>query len=133
MQRRDRVFRAGLEAGFDRVGCLPLSEAGDPRFEEWLASGMHGEMSYLPRHAPAKTNPERAFPQFRTVVVAAMEYGAGTPAPTDPLVGNISRYALGDDYHDVLKQRMRLADAVAVLDQREAHVTLPVGPEAYPG
>jgi len=103
------VFRAVLEAGFDRVGCLPLSEAGDPRFEEWLASGMHGEMSYLPRHAPAKTNPERAFPQFRTVVVAAMEYGAGTPAPTDPLVGNISRYALGDDYHDVLKQRMRLA------------------------
>lgn len=103
MELRERILQAVLDAGFDRVGCLPLSHAGDAGYAAWIEAGMHGEMGYLHRHASAKADPASAFPEYRSVVVAALEYGESAAPSRDPRIGNISRYALGDDYHDVLK------------------------------
>jgi len=109
VELRERIFATVLDSGFDRVGCLPVSEAGDPRFAEWLAKNYHGEMGYLDRHADAKGDPTAAFPEFRSIVVVALEYGESTPPSPAPTVGNISRYALGDDYHGVMKRRLHAA------------------------
>ena len=117
MELRQRILTAVLEAGFDRVGCLPLSMAGDDGYAEWIDAGMHGEMGYLERHAPVKADPKSGFPEYRSVVVAALEYGESVPPSSDPSVGNISRYALGDDYHEVLKERLiRAADLVRAVE-----------------
>lgn len=110
---RERIFSTVLQSGFDRVGCLPLGDAGDPGFADWIARGFHGEMEYLARHAPSKADPAAAFAEFRSVVVVALEYGEVAAPSPDPRVGNISRYALGDDYHDVMKTRLfSAADAL---------------------
>lgn len=109
MELRERILTSVLDAGFDRAGCIPLSMAGDAGYGEWIGQGMHGEMGYLARHAEAKADPATAFPLYRTVVVAALEYGESVPPSRDPRLGNISRYALGDDYHEVLKQRLSAA------------------------
>ncbi|HMS17687.1 MAG TPA: tRNA epoxyqueuosine(34) reductase QueG [Planctomycetota bacterium] len=100
--------------GFMAAGSLPLSEAHDPRIEAWLAAGYQGTMTYLERHAEVRAHPQDAFAGYRSAVVVALPYGEVGPPSRDPRVGNISRYALGDDYHEVLKERLhRAADLLA--------------------
>jgi epoxyqueuosine reductase len=106
VELREHIFETVKAAGFDRVGCLPLSEAGDAGVRDWIAAGHHGTMGYLERMVDAKERPDRAFPDFRTIVVAVLDYGESIPPHPDPKIGNISRYALGDDYHDVMKRRL---------------------------
>ena len=116
MDLRESIFEAVLAAGFDRVGCLPLEAADDPGLRDWIASGRHGEMKWIERHAAVRDDPSAAFPGYRSVVVAALEYGEVAAAPRDPAVANLSRYALGDDYHGVLKERLlAAADSVRSL------------------
>ena len=105
--QRELMLRVVLAAGFDQAGALPLDMAGDPRIREWLGRGYHGSMAWLERHAPAKTDPAQAFDGFRSLIVAALDYGEVAEPPADPATGNISRYALGDDYHDVLRSRLQ--------------------------
>jgi epoxyqueuosine reductase len=130
MEQRDHVIRTVLAAGFDRVGTLPLHAAGDPNLERWLAAGHHGAMGWMERQAAARKNPQSAFAGFRSAVVACLEYGEVAPAPRDPLIGNISRYALGDDYHDRLKDALfRAADRLrADFPQMQTRAFVDTGP-----
>ncbi|MAG58200.1 MAG: hypothetical protein CMJ83_18085 [Planctomycetes bacterium] len=123
MELAELIFSEVRTAGFDEVGCLPIDDGGDPRYAEWIARGYHGEMGYLERHAAAKQAPAAAFAEFRTIVVCALEYGDVAATPERPSTGNLSRYALGDDYHDVMKKRLfaaadRLRNAVPDLATR---------------
>lgn len=87
--------------GFDLVGIATLGPAKTaPAFDEWIARGYAGEMSYLPRNAEKRRDSRLPFNGATTAIVVAMNYG-GTEPP-----GPIARYARGDDYHDVMLDRL---------------------------
>ena len=87
--------------GFDLVGITTLGPAETAAaFDEWIAHGYAGEMSYLPRNAEKRRDSRLPFDGASTAIVVAMNYG-GTEPP-----GPVARYARGDDYHDVMLDRL---------------------------
>jgi epoxyqueuosine reductase len=118
-----RVRAAGQELGFVRVGFAAIDplELGAERLSAWIEAGRHAEMDYLlegPRH-----DPRRLLAEAKTLIAVALAYPA-TPstvplrasAEGPPLTGIVARYARGEDYHDVMRKKLRrLADAIANL------------------
>src|SRR4051812_5161321 len=100
-----------LGLGFDLVGIAPA--AGPPNGESldsWLAAGYAGEMSYLAGNAAKRQDPTLVVDGARSIIVVGVHYRAAEPDPAlwnDPARGRISRYAWGDDYHDLLLPRLR--------------------------
>ncbi len=95
-----------LELGFDTVGVAPAVPS--PHFDayrQWLAKGYHGTMQYLARHAALKASPDMLMPGARSVVAVTLGYNR----PNDFVPGRprIARYALGRDYHKVLRGKLR--------------------------
>jgi epoxyqueuosine reductase len=87
--------------GFDLAGITPLGPATTAgAFDEWLARGFAGEMSYLPRTAEKRRDSRLPFENTRTAIVVAMNYGGREPS------GPVARYARGDDYHDIVIDRL---------------------------
>lgn len=101
------VKRIGIEAGFDRVGIARAEklDAADRHLREWLSRGFHASMSWMEREPEKRSDPRLIFPEARSVAVFLQNYY--TPhRHTSP--GKISRYAWGDDYHTVLREKMRV-------------------------
>jgi epoxyqueuosine reductase len=87
--------------GFDLVGITPLGPATTAAaFDEWLARGYDGEMSYLARNAEKRRDSRLPFAGATTAIVVAMNYGGKEAS------GPVARYARGDDYHDVMLERL---------------------------
>jgi epoxyqueuosine reductase len=120
------VKEAALALGFDRVGVAPAAPTpGTRRLREWIARGYAGSMDWLAARLEERVDPRRVLDGARSVVMVALAYGDGAPAP-DASGPGIARYALGDDYHEVLLDRLRaLGAAVEVLADR------PVAAKAY--
>jgi epoxyqueuosine reductase len=97
---------AALELGFDACGVTDLrpSEAG-PALDDWLRLGYHGEMGYLARQAPIRREPQRAWSDARSAVVVLHNYFQ-PPTSLPSGRGRIAQYALGDDYHVVMKEKL---------------------------
>ncbi len=114
MTATERLKAKARELGFDLVGVAPaVTPEGVTRLRSWLERGFAGEMAYMHRQAAARDHPRHVLDGVRSIVVAAMNYRTVDPQPAGPLDGRISRYAWGDDYHAVMKQRLRrLADFV---------------------
>ena len=98
----------GRELGFDDVGIAPAGPHPEMGFfEEWLNRGYHGEMKYMFRHRRRRMNPDRTLRGVKNVIVCTYGYDTKHPRSTevmdDPSRGWISRYAWGDDYHDVME------------------------------
>ncbi|MFB0517021.1 MAG: tRNA epoxyqueuosine(34) reductase QueG, partial [Candidatus Neomarinimicrobiota bacterium] len=107
---RLKVFirEAARRHGFQKVGFAEPStldrEVKDLR--AWLAAGRHGSMTWLTRRVEERTDPRVYFPQVKTVVSLAMNYY--TPPPERPAhAPKWSSYAWGDDYHRLLKRRLK--------------------------
>jgi epoxyqueuosine reductase len=98
-------------AGFDLCGIA--SAAPHPRLRrlsEWLDRGFAGEMRYLAKSRDERLDPRRVLPTARSVVSLACVYNTNAPysnAVIGPGRAAIARYAWGDDYHDVLRARLR--------------------------
>jgi len=106
------VKAAARRAGFDLVGIAPAS--GWPqaaRLEDWVAAGYAGEMAYMTRDPAARADPRRRFPWARSVVCVGLNYrlAPGDEGRDAPPAGRrpFSRYAWGDDYHDLVAARLR--------------------------
>lgn len=116
------IKRLGTELGFQQVGIArtELSE-DEARLLAWLAKGRHGEMHYMARHGLRRTRPALLEPGTISVISVRMDYLAPGTASADTVLENaeqgfISRYALGRDYHKVMRKRLqRLADRIATL------------------
>ena len=108
-QRGNAVKAKALEFGFQAVGISPAYALIDERqrLEEWLGRGFHGEMPYMARDPEQRTNLQKIFPEARSVVVVAMNYYTPHQHLEDGSVGRVSRYAWGDDYHEVVGERLR--------------------------
>jgi len=99
--------------GFDLCGVVRAEKFPElQRMPEWLARGYGGEMKYLAD--PRRADPQTAMPGIRSAIVGLLNYNTAQPLSTDPALpgedgrpsGWISRYAWGDDYHDVLRERL---------------------------
>jgi len=97
-----------LFEGFNKVGIVGAESLEDEgrRLQEWLARGHHGEMSWMAREVHKRISPQEIFPPARSVVVVALNYFTPHQHQDDPATGKVSRYAWGDDYHDVVKEKL---------------------------
>jgi epoxyqueuosine reductase len=107
------VRRWGAELGFQQVGIsdVDLSQA-EQRLNEWLDKGHHGEMHYMHRHGTKRSRPAELVPATCRVISVRMDYLPGHATGASELldhdsIGYVSRYALGRDYHKVLRRRLQ--------------------------
>jgi len=109
----------GRELGFQAVGIADVElESAGSRLAEWLARGFHGEMAYMARHGASRTRPANLVPGTARVISARIDY-LPDAAPSEGVLADgakafLSRYALGRDYHKVVRSRLqKLADRIA--------------------
>ncbi len=114
---KEAIRRAGRELGFAAVGVAQADVGGAAgELREWLAAGCHGEMDYMARHAELRANPQQLHPGTVTVISVAVDYLPSAKMADAREQAAISRYALGRDYHKVVRGRLqKLADAIAAL------------------
>lgn len=115
----DRIKQQAASLGIDKiriVAATPLIAERD-HLDEWLTRGFHGNMAWMTRETEKRTDPQILFPGARSVVVIAVNYY--TPHEHDK-AGKISRYAWGDDYHDVVGEKLR--DLLAWIKTEEPSV-----------
>jgi epoxyqueuosine reductase len=95
--------------GFHKVGIVPARALSPElsQLNEWLAHGFHGEMNWLARDPGQRTDPRKLFPDARSVVVVALNYYTPVQHRANSASGKVSRYAWGDDYHEVVGEKLR--------------------------
>jgi epoxyqueuosine reductase len=113
------IRRWGREMGFSAIGISGTElDAEEARLLAWLAAGRHGEMNYMARHGARRARPAELVPGTIRVISARLDYLPAARDPFavlgDPTKAYLSRYALGRDYHRVLRTKLqRLVDRVA--------------------
>ncbi len=92
--------------GFDLVGiCLPQPPPHFSEYQEWISGGFHASMKFLEDHIHLKSDPKTLLPSAQSLIVVALNYNQPNPAqPGEPLV---ARYALGRDYHKVIRGKLK--------------------------
>jgi epoxyqueuosine reductase len=118
---KHRIKAWALELGFANAGVagIDLSDA-EQGLADWLAAGFHGEMDYMARHGMKRARPAELVPGTLSVISLRMDYWSEVDRKIAETVladserAYISRYALGRDYHKVLRKRLQqLADRIA--------------------
>ena len=108
------------ELGFARIGVASIDlSADESRFIEWLREGFQGEMTYMSRHGVKRSRPAELVPGTVSCLSVRMDYWPSEAADArevlaDPSAAYISRYALGRDYHKLMRRRLQqLCDRIA--------------------
>ncbi len=107
-RRADQIKAHALQIGFDKVGIAP-TESLLPEgtlLHEWLARSYQGEMSWMARDPEQRADPRKLFPEARSVVMVALNYYTPHAHSDHPGTGKVSRYAWGDDYHEVVGEKL---------------------------
>jgi epoxyqueuosine reductase len=117
----------GQELGFAELGIADTElSADEARLGTWLDAGRHGEMDYMARHGARRARPSEMVPGTIRVITARLDYLPRRARDPDAVVADsrkayISRYALGRDYHKVMRQRLqRLADRIGTAIESSA-------------
>ncbi len=96
-----------IELGFDKVGIAQAKELEcAERFAEWLSRGYQGEMTYMENNQKKRVDPRKIMEGAKSVISLAMNYYTPFRRAENPSEGVISRYACGEDYHDVIRPRL---------------------------
>jgi epoxyqueuosine reductase len=118
---------SGAVSGTDSAESFPELD----RLPEWLARGYGGEMNYL--HDPRRADPRRVLEGARSLIVVALNYNSPPQSAASPEGGDyqsprgwISRYAWGDDYHEVIQQKLE-----ALISDMRAEFAEPFAARAY--
>jgi epoxyqueuosine reductase len=107
------IRRWGQALGFQQIGIAGTDLASEERrLLDWLAAGRHGAMDYMARHGALRARPADLVPGTIRVITARMDYrppgaAAGAAVLADPAKAYIARYALGRDYHKVLRAKLQ--------------------------
>jgi epoxyqueuosine reductase len=108
MLRSQDIKQKALDLGFHKAGIAPveaLTEEGT-RLQQWLDAGFGGQMSYMAREPEKRSDPRLLLPSAKSVIALALNYYRPEQHVNDPEIGKISRYAWGDDYHDVMREKL---------------------------
>jgi epoxyqueuosine reductase len=102
----EQIKEWALEIGFSKVGIARAQrlDLEGERLFRWLDAGNHGAMAWMERWRDKRVDPNELLPNAKSVVAVALNYF--TPHYHASAGGKISRYAWGDDYHDVLKEKL---------------------------
>lgn len=113
------IQQLGEALGFQALGFSDIDlSAAEQQLQQWLAKGFHGEMDWMAKHGTKRSRPAELLPNTVSVIAARMNYLPPDSAAADtvlnhPQLGYISRYALGRDYHKVLKKQLqKLAEQI---------------------
>lgn len=114
------IKRWARELGFQQAGIADCDlSAAEPRLLAWLEKGWHGDMDYMARHGTARSRPAALTPGTLRVISARMDYLPANARKIEDVLAEpdraaIARYAVGRDYHKVLRNRLqKLADRIA--------------------
>ena len=113
MTVEERIKQWGRDIGFDAVAIAGIDLAEDEaRLLDWLGRGWHGEMEYMARHGVRRARPAELVPGTASIVTARLNYArADAHDPwevlEDPERAFVSRYAMGRDYHKVLRAKLQ--------------------------
>ena len=107
-QLTQRLKQRASELGFDACGVSKAERLDEEalRLEEWLTQGRHASMQWMENHFEKRVDPRRLVEGAESVVSLLHNYYQPHEHASDPARGRISRYAWGDDYHDVLKEKL---------------------------
>jgi len=103
----------GKSLGFDAVGISDLElSTHEAHLDDWIDQGMHGDMHYMHKHGRKRTRPAQLVPGTRRVISVRMDYAPKDIQQAETMlekrdIAYISRYALGRDYHKVLRARLK--------------------------
>jgi epoxyqueuosine reductase len=105
----EKIKEKAFEIGFHKIGIARAERlaAETEYLNEWLEKDFHGEMRWLEREPEKRTDPKLIFPEAKSVVAVALNYYTPHAHEPDESKGKVSRYAWGDDYHDVVKDKLR--------------------------
>lgn len=105
----DLIREAAQRLGFDFVGFARAERLDDEarRLEAWLQKGAHGKMAYMENHFDMRVDPTLLVPGAKTVICLTFNYH-NPDLQSDPEAPKISRYAYGEDYHHVVKDKLKL-------------------------
>jgi len=118
---KQSIKQLACEYGFQQASIANIDTSDFfPEFKQWVADGYHGEMSYLERNQSLRQNPDKLHPDTCRVISLRYNYLPDSPGFTrvleDTNLANISRYALGKDYHKLLRKKLqKLASAISEL------------------
>ena len=103
-----KIKQKAAEIGLSKVGLVPAEPLVNEgtRLNDWLDRGFHGKMAWLEREPDKRTDPRLVFPEATSVIVVAMNYYTKHEHSSAASKGKISRYAWGDDYHDVVREKL---------------------------
>lgn len=116
-----QIKQWALELGFSQVGIADTDlQLEEQRLQQWLDQGMHGEMQYMAEHGMMRARPAELLPGTLRVISVRLDYlpeAAGFATNlADPNQAYISRYALGRDYHKLIRQKLKqLADKISTI------------------
>ncbi|WP_312142893.1 tRNA epoxyqueuosine(34) reductase QueG [Pantoea septica] len=111
-QLAQQIKQWGKDLGFQQVGITDTDlSAEEPRLQAWLDKQYHGEMEWMARHGMMRARPHELLPGTLRVISVRMNYlpakAAFASTLKNPQLGYVSRYALGRDYHKVLRNRLK--------------------------
>jgi epoxyqueuosine reductase len=104
-----KIKQKALEIGFHKIGvarAAPLA-AETEYLEQWLEKDFHGEMRWMEREPEKRADPKLIFAEAKSVIAVALNYYTPHEHEQNESKGKVSRYAWGDDYHDVVKDKLR--------------------------
>lgn len=115
-ERTQLLKSQAFRLGFSFVGVSKAEKMDEEakRLEAWLNKGMHGEMGYMANHFDKRIDPRQLVPGAKSVISFAYPYYTDQKQ-SDPQAPKISKYAYGEDYHFVLKRKLK--DLLAILQQ----------------
>lgn len=120
MWERIEEYARGL--GLQGCAAVPVHSGdtllhAETRLSQWLADGRHGDMAWMARDPEKRADPQRVLRNAKTLISCTLNYYTPHAQTDDPLRGRISRYAWGEDYHDVMLPKLkRLAEFLKTLD-----------------
>jgi len=111
----EQIKAWGKEAGFQQIGITDV-ELGEheERFQQWLDQGLHGDLEYMASHGTKRSRPGELIPGTVRVISVRLDY-LSVPARENDSTTNaeharVSRYALGRDYHKLIRKRLQAYD-----------------------
>ncbi len=107
-----QIRQWGEALGFQQLGISHVDlAAAEATLHDWLAAGYHGEMAYMAQHGSKRSRPQELVPGTLSIISARMDYLPPAAEPwgilQDGQLGYIARYALGRDYHKLIRTRLQ--------------------------